>query len=263
MLIRRPPLVLLTGARMPTGDPLTGAGSPAFPMCCTQGTVEPEVALQAQRSTSYALTGLLEAEAGWNVLVPPVGSSLGDGSDVAHFGGEVGLATSSTHDDSEGVGGLGSVERVGPQPANVTGGYVLPAAWNAVEAGAVPPKRPSPRSWPREGASDPDGDSWSSNRPRKEFGLLQVELAVAGDRLARPEGSDHLERFVDPAGPFAIAHGRTEAASLSSGVVADTNAQHEASAGDVINCGRLSRDRPWLSPRQWGDDRRQRHTFGG
>jgi hypothetical protein len=71
------------------------------------------VALQAQRSTSYALTGLLEAEAGWDVLVPPVGSSLGDGSDVEHFGGEVGLATSSTHDDSEGVGGLGSVERPG------------------------------------------------------------------------------------------------------------------------------------------------------
>jgi hypothetical protein len=53
---------------------------------------------------------------------------LGDGSDVALFGGEVVLATASTHDDSEGVGGLGSVERVGPQLANVTGGYVLPAA---------------------------------------------------------------------------------------------------------------------------------------
>jgi hypothetical protein len=91
--------------------------------------------------------------------------------------------TASTHDDSEGVGGLGSVERVGPQLADVTGSYVLPAAWNAVEAGAVPPKRPSPRFWPREGASDPDGDSWSSIRPRKELGLLEVELAVAGDRL--------------------------------------------------------------------------------
>jgi hypothetical protein len=34
-------------------------------------------------------------------------------SDVEHFGGEVGLATSSTHDDSEGVGSLGSVERPG------------------------------------------------------------------------------------------------------------------------------------------------------
>jgi hypothetical protein len=41
------------------------------------------VARQAQRSTSYALTGLLEAEAGWDVLVPPVGSSHGDGSDVS------------------------------------------------------------------------------------------------------------------------------------------------------------------------------------
>jgi hypothetical protein len=58
------------------------------------------VALQAQLSTSYALTGLLEAEAGWDVLVPPVGSSLGDGSDVALFGGEVVLAIASTHDDS-------------------------------------------------------------------------------------------------------------------------------------------------------------------
>jgi hypothetical protein len=107
------------------------------------------VALQAQQSTSYALTGLLEAEAGWDVLLPPVGSSLGDGSDVALFGGEVVLAIASTHDDSERVGRLGSVERVGSQLANVTGGYVLPAAWNAVEAGAVPPKRPSPRSRPR------------------------------------------------------------------------------------------------------------------
>ena len=61
------------------------------------------MALQAQRSTSYALTGLLEAEVGWDVLVPPVGSSLGDGSDVALFGGEVVLATASTHDDSEGL----------------------------------------------------------------------------------------------------------------------------------------------------------------
>ena len=103
----------------------------------------------------------------------------GDCSDVALFGGDVGLATASTHDDSEGVGGLGSVERIGPQLANVTGGYVLPAAWHAVEAGAVPPKRPSPRSGPRQGASDPDGDSWSSNRPRKELGLLEVELAFA------------------------------------------------------------------------------------
>ena len=59
------------------------------------------MALQAQLSTSYALTGLLEAEAGWDVLVPPVGSSLGDGSDVALFGGEVVLAiASTTHDDS-------------------------------------------------------------------------------------------------------------------------------------------------------------------
>jgi hypothetical protein len=142
------------------------------------------VVLHAQRSTSYALTGLLEAVAGWDVLVPPVGSSLGDGSDVALFGGEVVLASASTYDDSEGVGGLGSVERVGPQLANVTDGYVLPTAWNAVEAGAVPSKRPSPRSWPGEGAADPDGDSWSSNRPRQELGLLEVELAVAGDRLA-------------------------------------------------------------------------------
>ena len=131
------------------------------------------MALQAQRSTSYALTGLLEAEAGWDVLVPPVGSSLGDGSDVARFGGEVVLATASTHDDSEGVGGLGSVERVGPQLANVTDGYVLPAAGNAVEAGAVPAKRPSPRSWPREGASDPDGD------------FVGEQPAAEGARLAR------------------------------------------------------------------------------
>ncbi len=145
---------------------------------------EREVALQAQWSTSYALTGLLKAEAGWDVFVPPVGSSFRDGSNVALFGGEVVLATASTHDDRELVRSLGSVSRVGPQLANVPGGYVLPAAWNAVKAGAVPTKRPSPRSWPREGASDPDGDSWSSNRPRKELGLLEVELAVAGDRLA-------------------------------------------------------------------------------
>jgi hypothetical protein len=125
----------------------------------------------------------LAAEAEWDVLVPPVGSSLGDGSDVALFGGKVVLATASTYDDSEGAVGLGPVERIGPQLANLTSGYVLPAAWNAVEAGAVPPKRPSPRSWTCEGTSNPDGDSWSSNRPRKELGLLEMELTVTGDRL--------------------------------------------------------------------------------
>ena len=160
------------------GDPPCGAG------LSQNGNGEREVVLHAQRSTSYVLTGLLEAEAGWDVLVPPVGSSHGDGSDVALFGGEGVLASASTYDDSEGVGGLGSAERVGPQLANVTDGYVVPTAWNAVEAGAVPSKRPSPRSWPRESAADPDGDSWSSNRPRQELGLLEVELAVAGDRLA-------------------------------------------------------------------------------
>ena len=82
-------------------------------MYCNQGTAGRRW-LEAQRSTSYALTGLLEAEAGRDVLVPPVGSRLGDCSDVALFSSEVVLPTAPTHDDGEGVGGFGSVERVGP-----------------------------------------------------------------------------------------------------------------------------------------------------
>jgi hypothetical protein len=164
---------------------------------------EREVALQAQRSTSYALTGLLEAETGRDVLVPPVGPSLGDGSDVAHFGGEVVLATSSTHDDSERVGVLGSVERVGSQLANFTDGYVLPAAWNAVEAGAVPGHGyplglrdgvgPVDAAWRLRGAARRPGPrSQPDHRARRRGTRLDVRATTADRHRRRPRTGQAL-----------------------------------------------------------------------
>jgi hypothetical protein len=158
----------------------------------------------------YRLSGprRMRSRASWRLRLGgtyschPVGSSLGDGSDVALFGGEVGLATASTHDDGEGVGGLGSVERIGPQLANVTGGYVLPAAWNAVEAGAVPPKCPSPRSGPREGASDPDGDS--NDRGYRDA-RLGIGSAAAG-QTNKAQRQDTLSEAAEPSLHHAPPH---------------------------------------------------------
>jgi hypothetical protein len=126
-------------------------------------------------------------------------------------------------------------------------------AGGAAQRGAVGPH-----------AAQPHRGARPLHRRRAHLRAVEVERrAVVGDRLARPQRHEQLERLVEQARPGAPVGLLAEGGDLTPAVAAEAGAEDHAPARQAVEHRDLAGDLPRTPARQRRHHRPEAHALGG